>query len=238
MVCEIQERENGWVSIAGIPTQINSIPKEEGMSFRLIYEGQLLSSNGADHLAIRRNKHGIRKQIHSQLKRLWQTDRRLNLTSQSPIPGKPYYGDRPFPPDEGLNYLAKKYGRGGYGFIPLVGMSIGDREPEVVCSLNILFLRREPPGALVQGGDIDNRINTLFDGLKIPDDGSGVTEEPNEDEKPMYCLLKDDRLISEVKVTTDRLLKPQRTTCKDELSDVLLVIEVDIKNIHSSFDIS
>jgi hypothetical protein len=37
----------------------------------------------------------------------------------------------------------------------------------LICRLAITFLRREDPGAVVHGGDIDNRLNTLLDALRM-----------------------------------------------------------------------
>jgi hypothetical protein len=38
------------------------------------------------------------------------------------------------------------------------------------CALDILFLRRDNPGNLIaSGGDIDNRLKVLFDGLRMPE---------------------------------------------------------------------
>jgi hypothetical protein len=203
------------------------------MSFRLIYEGQLLSSNSGNKQALKKNKHAIRKELHFQLKRLWEVEKSLQYIARSPIIGKKYSSDNPpnFK-DEGLRYISKKYERSGYGFVPLVGVGYpGSEDPPVICSLDILFLRREPPGALVQGGDMDNRLNTLFDALRIPQDGEEITEAPSEEEKPFYCLLPDDRLISEVKVTTDLLLRPPRGIGQHEVNDVVLVIGVTIKEV-------
>jgi hypothetical protein len=52
------------------------------------------------------------------------------------------------------------------------------------CSLSILFLRHEPQGGIIQSGDLDNRINTLFDALRIPDelqipDDIALEDQPN-----------------------------------------------------------
>src|SRR6266849_6098917 len=63
---------------------------------------------------------------------------------------------------------------GGKQFVPLVRQSLA-----LACSLDILFLRREEPGSLIlQGGDIDNRIKTLFDALKMPTADDMKIEEP------------------------------------------------------------
>jgi hypothetical protein len=75
-------------------------------------------------------------------------------------------------------------------------------------SLDILFLRAEGKNYILQGGDIDGRLKTLFDALRIPRDANELPAraEPEPDENPLFCLLENDDLISEVRVNTDRLL--------------------------------
>jgi hypothetical protein len=187
------------------------------IGFRLIYEGELLSAQ-ADGDAVRRNKHAIRKQLHVQLKELWKQNMMLQSIKNTP-PARGWSGE------SGLRQDAEKYKRGDYEFIPLVTSRF-----YLVCSLDILFLRREAPGSIVQGGDIDNRIKTLFDGLRLPEGNLDITETITEDEKPFYCLLQDDRLIVEAKITTDRLLKPTMIDAgKHKAFDVVLVIGVELK---------
>jgi hypothetical protein len=73
------------------------------------------------------------------------------------------------------------------------------------------MLRPEPPGALItQGGDIDNRLKTLFDALRMPHNLSELPKGsvPDVDQDPFFCLLEDDNLITAVSVKTDRLLVP------------------------------
>jgi hypothetical protein len=79
------------------------------------------------------------------------------------------------------------------------------------CAIEILFLRPEPPGGIVRGGDVDNRIKTLFDGLKMPREAQdlGPYLNPGADEDPFYCLVEDDQLITSVSVETDTLLEPK-----------------------------
>jgi hypothetical protein len=83
----------------------------------------------------------------------------------------------------------------------------------VGAELQVVLLRPEPPGRLItQGGDIDNRVKTLFDSLTMPrhpaqDLPAGIT--PTADEAPFfYCLLEDDNLVTAVDVRTDQLLEP------------------------------
>ncbi len=83
-----------------------------------------------------------------------------------------------------------------------------------------MFLRQEDPGELVlQGGDLDNRLKTLFDALRIPD--GDVAQAQN----PTYCLLESDTLIDSFKVSTGRLLMSE----PNHPSEVHLTIEAAIK---------
>lgn len=84
------------------------------------------------------------------------------------------------------------------------------------------------------GGDIDNRIKVLFDGLRMPKTerelgGFGI----DADEDPFFCLLEDDTLITRVSVTTDRLIIPQKDA--ENVNDVLLVIHVTMVNPSAVF---
>ena len=75
------------------------------------------------------------------------------------------------------------------------------------------------------GGDIDNRIKVLFDALRMPLNKSELRgQAPAKDEDPFYCLLQDDNQITEVKITTDRLLTP--IGCDADSKNVHLVIHV------------
>ncbi len=59
----------------------------------------------------------------------------------------------------------------------------------------------------------------------MPQECSEVSKAtPSEDEDPFFCLLQDDSLITEIKVTTDRLLVP--VTDDESLHDVVLIIHV------------
>jgi hypothetical protein len=199
--------------------------EDRAVSFRLLYEGELLSSQAGDKTAILKNKHGIRKQLHKQLKELWKNEDMLRTVASVPVG---FFAGTLTPEEAAANHpglasIAANFARGNYQFVPLVMSRF-----HLVCSLDILFLRRESPGAIVQGGDIDNRINTLFDGLQLPKSLEQITEQPTEDERPFYCLLEDDRLITEVKVTTDRLLRPVAESGQHKINEVVLVISVTL----------
>jgi hypothetical protein len=109
---------------------------------------------------------------------------------------------------------------GEFWFVPLVSQTAG-----LVAELDILFVRPQLPGAVVSsGGDLDNRIKTLLDALRVPRAGEiAATDRPGESEDPFYCLLEDDILVTRLAVTADQLLQPL------EPEEVLLVIHVGIK---------
>ena len=95
---------------------------------------------------------------------------------------------------------------------------------KLVAELDILLLRPEDPGAILQRADIDNRLKTLFDALRRPVTAQEIPAEwsaPPE-ERPLHCLLDDDRLITRVNIDTDRLLAP---TSPDDV-DVIIRVQV------------
>ena len=65
----------------------------------------------------------------------------------------------------------------------------------LLCALKILFLRRDIPGKAIIAGDIDNRVKTLIDALRMPNSQNelvGDDVEPRFGDDPFFCLLADD----------------------------------------------
>jgi hypothetical protein len=180
------------------------------MEFRLLYEGELLPSGNQSRPS---EKHAIRRSFHPQLRRLWSAEENLRELAMRRCGGDD--GDprpvnqRPHPItdgerfDFGIKATGMKWSRAGYELVPLVTDDMALR-----CSLHVLLLRPEiEQKYILQRGDIDGQIKTLFDALRMPKnlDETGKVA-PQADESPFFCLLEDDRLITEVRVTTDRLL--------------------------------
>lgn len=120
-------------------------------------------------------------------------------------------GERHFPP----------LSCGEFEFVPFV-----NRYMHLLCHLDILFMRREPAGRLFEGNDLDNRIKTLFDSLKVPQSMDQVpsNDRPQKDESPFLCLVEDDSLISGFSIRTERLLD-----VTPPINEVRLIIEVTVK---------
>lgn len=109
---------------------------------------------------------------------------------------------------------------GPYSFFALVKQDI-----RLIAELDILMLRPAPPGSVFQGADIDNRLKTLFDALRYPEKEQEIPAgwSPGPEERPLFCLLKDDRLVTRVNVETDRLLAPASP------DEVALTIRVQVR---------
>lgn len=202
------------------------------MQFRLVYQGKLPSQQGNSKV---KEKHAIRKALHKQLREMWETNpflkvRKVTLitnfippNSKPPITGCHLIDQRSNTPPKRpvLDWIADSHAAWGFRFVPLISNLDG-----VACALDILFLRRDARGSLIKsGGDIDNRIKVLFDALRMPQASEELKgSKPDQDEDPFFCLLEDDKLITEVKVTTDKLLAP--TGPSQHFNDVHLVMHV------------
>jgi hypothetical protein len=215
------------------------------MRFRLTYEGPLKASGRdpedgqRDRMA--EHKQTIRKRFHAQLKQLWKTNKFLSeyridpaaWASKSAVPanqiGSPgFWGGGPMPKTVPLSEaIANLYRENNYRFVPLVREDFS-----LLCSLDILFLRRDFPQGVISAGDLDNRIKTLIDALRKPHNANELrgNESPGPDEDPFYCLLQDDDLVTGLSVQTDMLLSPPNGDAGQ--NEVKLVISVELKPDH------
>lgn len=179
------------------------------MEFRLVYEGPLLAQG-----AKAAHKWEIRRALHPQLARLWQ-DRPLATAAERLLDRSPQRGP-------GSIVVEKD----GLRFAPLVTQRL-----HLYAEISVLLLREQPEGTLiVESGDIDNRLKTLLDGLRLPR-GSNEGRAPGEgnglqaysDPDPFFCVLEDDALVTKVSVEVARLLRPAPP------DHVLAIIDVHVK---------
>jgi len=185
----------------------------------LVYQGPLKANGSIE------DKQGIRRAFHKQLAELWKQGPLSSRAQDSPVLLKNIVTDD-MPPTNSTLVIQRV---NDFQFMPLVSSKLN-----LIAELDITFLRPEPPGCIVtQGGDIDNRLKTLFDAFRIPKVSQEIPngDTPGPNENPFYCLLEDDNLITKVTVKTDRLLKP----C-DDSSFVELLIVVRTKITRMSWD--
>jgi hypothetical protein len=195
------------------------------MRFHLVYSGPLRASASSKKPL---DVMSIRRELSPQLKQLWLTHHAIQVLSHtgavpkrlSRLPAKQltprqFAQQHPSTFEDCLTALAV----GGKWYLPLVRKSL-----DLNCELQILFLRQQDPGELIsQGGDIDNRIKTLLDALRMPTKDEQERAGPFEDEG-LFCLMESDTLVSRLDVDTDRLLFPQ----SDKPHEVHLVVEVTL----------
>jgi hypothetical protein len=177
------------------------------VNFRLTYDGPLKAASQSD--TRRLDKHAMRTIFSRQLNQL--------LRFRSGVLDKEFDN---LSDDEAESVGAM---RGDFMCLALVREKLN-----LVCDLDILFLRRENPGNLVSGGgDLDNRIKVLFDALRMPQDENEVRGLSPDGSKLLFCLAEDDKLITGFRVTTDRLLEP--ASSQTEENNVRLIINVEVK---------
>lgn len=180
------------------------------MQFTLTYRGSLKSN------ARPTDKDKLRQHFHRQLKLLW---------TAYPLSE---YGDWLQPLDE-KNQISVLRPKHGFTFAPLVCQKM-----RAVAELDIKLLWPHAPGSIItSGGDIDNRLKTLFDSLKLPSEPTALPSciLPEVNEEPFFCLLEDDSLIARVSVDADRLLEKT-----DGPSEVALFIRVTTRNLGDTWD--
>jgi hypothetical protein len=161
------------------------------------------------------------------LRRLWNLNSNLQFLAEhkgnSGVSGA--YQQERF--QQGLRNIGKQWHAAGYDLVPLVTPDMGLR-----CSLDILLLRPEEDRFIFRMGDVDGQLKTLFDALRMPanlEEAGGTG--PQEDEAPFFCLLQDDRLISEVRVTTDQLLLlPNHREVKANDAHAVIHVKLNHKN--------
>lgn len=167
------------------------------MEFRLTYAGPLYGQNTRETESKTAHKHALRRHFHKQLKAVW--DQHPTLAGYIDL-------RKQFPKEE---LLFVPYQREGFTWQPLVRGGIHS----IICRLDILMLRHGGKGGVLT--DIDNRLKTLFDALRmverpeeLPKGTDGQRIGPADDEDPFYVLLEDDKLITALTVETDTLLEP------------------------------
>ena len=196
------------------------------MEFTLCHRGPLKATTTSKRRV--REKHDLRRTFHEQLKTLW---------NQKPLSDHPEFLEHNKETathtgvDEGgefMNFedITLLRETGGIEFVPTVSADL-----DMVADLTITLLHPEPLGKIVtEGGDIDNRLKTLLDSLKVPtaeELPSSIT--PSNEPTPFFCLLEDDNLITKLDIQTDRLLDSA------DSSEVLLLIHVRTRVLQGTF---
>jgi hypothetical protein len=174
------------------------------MRFRLIYSGSLPTNGGPVE------KERVRSQLCPQLRALWNQPPLSAMATR--LRDSPHLAEGP------AGEPSLRFPVGGCEYVALVSSRLN-----LVAEIDVLFLRPCAPGELVRhGGDLDNRVKTLLDGLRLPSVEEARRVQQSQGTSTRFVLLEDDALITRLNVEADRLLHPPST------KDVHLVITVNI----------
>ena len=174
------------------------------MQFRLLYEGPIQSRTNIKIGDI----HKIRMALHPQVKALW---------NYKPLSDQQHILRETCPPGD----IAIIERANNIQFAPLI-----TQNNNMACEIDVTLLRQQAPGQLLgDGGDLDNRLKTLFDALRKPStqEAQQAKIAPLPNDEPIHCLLQDDALVLKVSVETDRLLRPAQ-----DRNDLVAIIQVRV----------
>ncbi len=181
------------------------------MKFKLLYFGELKINpkKRSQHVA------EIRMQFHDQLKEL--------------ITHSPWHNLQAFMmPNPRKSPIITRH-VGGIDFNPIITPGLN-----LIAELDIQMLHPEVVG--VARADIDNRVKTLLDALRCPQNEHEVGENTPRNIGPIYALLDDDHLVTKISVNTSHFLNPKMFMLPDEPTDpstldtkIFLVIDVNVR---------
>jgi hypothetical protein len=107
-------------------------------------------------------------------------------------------------------------------FVPLI-----THVREAHCRLGLRLYRRQRPGEIIsRDADLDNRLKTLFDALRMPHTDDELPQGVPLGESPFFCLLDDDALITKVSIETFGLLTPPGPGENENYVELDIAVEI------------
>jgi hypothetical protein len=219
---------------APVGDRLNDLASPTQMRFCLTYSGAVRTTQrdaiGGQRDAGAPHKHAIRRAFHLQMGNK-QVSLNAHPDEGGAIFSKPIGDEQSYWSGQAddrapmAEVIAQRYRENGYRFVPLVCEDFS-----LLCSLRILFLRRDVPASVISAGDIDNRLKTIIDALRRPRNANELVgnETPGAGEDPFYVLLDDDKEVTHLEVETDTLLDSPSGSA-DDRARAHLVITVDIR---------
>lgn len=147
------------------------------MEYLIIYHGNLPSNGSKD------DKGKIREILNDQIKKIWDTDQYKNLmkSRQSNKKVKDMYVSV-----ADINYL------------PMISSKI-----KLYCHIKIEYFSNRSPSEIFTDGDLDNKLKTLFDGLRAITSKQEKTYE--KENQLYYTVLEDDNLVKGLTIETHQI---------------------------------
>ncbi|MDR0967324.1 MAG: hypothetical protein LBL75_00620 [Rickettsiales bacterium] len=179
------------------------------MKFKLLYFGELRTNpkKRSQHIA------DIRMQLHPQLKNLLENSPWNNLTKY-------------MMPNAKKQPITTRH-IGGIDWNPIITPNL-----KLLAELDILLLHPEIVG--VARSDVDNRMKTLLDALRRPQNEHEIGENTPKNMGPIYTLLDDDHLVTKISVNTSHLLgrelfRDDNGPTPDDEEKVFILIDVNVR---------
>jgi hypothetical protein len=178
-----------------IPTvaETESLGLGELMRFTLTYDGPLLATGNDPPVQSEsklRNIWAIRNRFEPQIGRIYETN--------------PIFRGAVGPPSRAAATIMRSpIERNGFKFAAIARTALG-----LGCEVDIkLLVNHEPGSVITRAGDLDNRLKTIFDALRVPqaNEFRGINLTIAADH--FYpCLLEDDAAITKVSIASERWL--------------------------------
>jgi hypothetical protein len=113
---------------------------------------------------------------------------------------------------------------GGIDWNPIITPNL-----KLIAELDIQMLHPEIVG--VPRSDIDNRVKTILDGLRCPQNEHEIGANTPNDIGPIYTLLDDDHLITKLSVNTSHLLDAGIFEAHDLATpdSIFMMIDVNVR---------
>lgn len=172
------------------------------MEFVLVYDGPLPAYRSEARASV---KQGIREVFHPQLEELWKLRGDLFDYSRDGFPEAVIQTDKTVAP---VDPKDRRLWRGGFWQAKLAGfvlIPLVTRWNGLHCTVDITLLRRRPK-ALGNFADLDNRVKTLIDGLRMPLEVKELGDQRDVAQGQFFCLLENDSLIGSYAVHSHDLM--------------------------------
>ena len=167
------------------------------MEIRLAYDGLIPAEQPSNADKRSDLKQEIRRVFSDQLRKRWRDSPKLaQWKSKGFVSAARIDGRYVVPPQDHPEYFPFfRVPICGFQMVPLVSW-----HNNLGCELDVVFTG-EGRSAILPHGDLDNRLKTLFDALRMPINAKEVPGNMHGDGKQeLYCLLEDDSLIRKFSV--------------------------------------
>ena len=165
------------------------------MKLHLTYDGPL-PSGAKDTLNGQYIKHRIRERFSAALRRKWTQQNPVLMDFYTKGLPEESFAENRFCRDDAVAPFFRMF-TNGYHFIPLV-----NRRNRLLCDVTVTLHRREGAFQPVSGGDLDNRVKTLLDALRMPRKAAEIPGNLVGHGEEMFSLLEDDSLLCRLCIET------------------------------------